>query len=172
MQGEWGVPFSHFGPSLPITHVALTCSQPTPGYFTDDETIDFLLQIPNGVGMKKVKPGDEDQSEHISRMNLVSRPVLGIMKNRKNLTTQSKISKCSRMGKMNSHSANIYSSSNFSRCPTPCVAVPCGISSVQVLSEVSCWGKAGINKCTTSVYILRFQRSWANGGDGLSWRTS
>lgn len=78
--------------------------------------------------MKKVKPGDEDQSEHISRMNLVSRPVLGIMKNRKNLTTQSKISKCSRMGKMNSHSANIYSSSSFSRCPTPCVAVPCGIS--------------------------------------------
>ncbi|XP_059791327.1 protein FAM234B [Balaenoptera ricei] len=29
-------------------------SQPTPGYFTDDETLDFLLQIPNGVGMKKV----------------------------------------------------------------------------------------------------------------------
>ena len=124
MQGEWGVPCSPFGPPLPITHVALTCSQPTPGYFTDDETIDFLLQIPNGVGTKKVKPGDEDESEHISRMNVVSGPVLGIMRNRKNLTTQSKISKCSRMGKMNSHSANIYSSSSFSRCPTPCVAVP------------------------------------------------
>ena len=55
------VPFSPSGPSLPITHIALTCSQPTPGYFTDDETIDFLLQLPNGVGMKKVKPGDEDQ---------------------------------------------------------------------------------------------------------------
>ncbi|KAJ8790983.1 hypothetical protein J1605_021077 [Eschrichtius robustus] len=29
-------------------------SQPTPGYFTDDETLDFLLQIPNGAGKKKV----------------------------------------------------------------------------------------------------------------------
>lgn len=35
-------------------------SQPTPGYFTDDETIDFLLQIPNGVGMKKVMVVDGD----------------------------------------------------------------------------------------------------------------
>lgn len=50
--------FSSSSPSLPITHVVLTCSQPTPGYFTDDETLDFLLQIPNGVGLKKVKPGD------------------------------------------------------------------------------------------------------------------
>lgn len=107
-----GVPFSPFGPSLPITHIAFTCSQPTPGYFTDDETIDFLLQIPNGVGMKKVKPGDEDQSEHISRMNLVSRPALGIVKNRKNLKTwslPSKNSKCSWVGKMNSHNAVLTS---------------------------------------------------------------
>ncbi|XP_016052932.1 PREDICTED: protein FAM234B [Miniopterus natalensis] len=29
-------------------------SQPTPGYFTDDQTLDFLLQIQDGVGMKKV----------------------------------------------------------------------------------------------------------------------
>ncbi|XP_036107203.1 protein FAM234B isoform X3 [Molossus molossus] len=28
-------------------------SQPTPGYFTDDQTLDFLLQIQDGVGMKK-----------------------------------------------------------------------------------------------------------------------
>lgn len=33
----------------------LLCSQPTPGYFTDDQTLDFLLQIQDGVGMKKVK---------------------------------------------------------------------------------------------------------------------
>ncbi|XP_057558779.1 protein FAM234B isoform X2 [Hippopotamus amphibius kiboko] len=35
-------------------------SQPTPGYFTDDETLDFLLQIPNGVGMKKIMVVDGD----------------------------------------------------------------------------------------------------------------
>ncbi|XP_006866104.1 PREDICTED: uncharacterized protein KIAA1467 homolog [Chrysochloris asiatica] len=29
-------------------------SQPTPGYFTDDQTLDFLLQIQDGVGMKKM----------------------------------------------------------------------------------------------------------------------
>ncbi|XP_053413077.1 protein FAM234B isoform X2 [Nycticebus coucang] len=30
------------------------CSQPTPGYFTEDHTLDFLLQIQDGVGMKKM----------------------------------------------------------------------------------------------------------------------
>lgn len=29
-------------------------SQPTPGYFTDDQTLDFLLQTQDGVGMKKM----------------------------------------------------------------------------------------------------------------------
>jgi hypothetical protein len=33
------------------------CSQPTPGYFTDDQTLDFLLQTQDGDGMKKVKRG-------------------------------------------------------------------------------------------------------------------
>lgn len=33
------------------------CSQPTPGYFTDDQTLDFLLQTQDGNGMKKVKTG-------------------------------------------------------------------------------------------------------------------
>ncbi|XP_045149196.1 protein FAM234B [Echinops telfairi] len=35
--------------SLPGLH-----SQPTPGYFTDDQTVDFLLQTQGGVGMKKM----------------------------------------------------------------------------------------------------------------------
>lgn len=43
----------------------LVCSQPTPGYFTDDHTLDFLLQIQDGVGMKKVKFGDSNQSKHV-----------------------------------------------------------------------------------------------------------
>ncbi|XP_051011429.1 protein FAM234B isoform X3 [Acomys russatus] len=30
------------------------CSQPTPGYFTDDQTLDFLLQTQDGTGMKKL----------------------------------------------------------------------------------------------------------------------
>lgn len=30
------------------------CSQPAPGYFTDDQTLDFFLQIQDGVGMKKM----------------------------------------------------------------------------------------------------------------------
>uniref|UniRef100_A0A8C5KD33 Family with sequence similarity 234, member B n=1 Tax=Jaculus jaculus TaxID=51337 RepID=A0A8C5KD33_JACJA len=29
-------------------------SQPTPGYFTEDQTLDFLLQTQDGVGMKKI----------------------------------------------------------------------------------------------------------------------
>uniref|UniRef100_K9IM13 Putative conserved plasma membrane protein n=1 Tax=Desmodus rotundus TaxID=9430 RepID=K9IM13_DESRO len=29
-------------------------SQPTPGYFTDDQALDFLLQVEDGVGMKKI----------------------------------------------------------------------------------------------------------------------
>ncbi|KAF0883826.1 F234B protein, partial [Crocuta crocuta] len=35
-------------------------SQPTPGYFTDDQTLDFFLQIQDGVGMKKVMVVDGD----------------------------------------------------------------------------------------------------------------
>ncbi|XP_058138803.1 protein FAM234B [Dasypus novemcinctus] len=35
-------------------------SQPTPGYFTDDQTLDFLLQIQDGVGMKKMMVVDGD----------------------------------------------------------------------------------------------------------------
>ncbi|XP_037370209.1 protein FAM234B [Talpa occidentalis] len=35
-------------------------SQPTPGYFTDDQTLDFLLQIQDGVGMKKIMVVDGD----------------------------------------------------------------------------------------------------------------
>uniref|UniRef100_A0A096MPT3 Family with sequence similarity 234 member B n=1 Tax=Papio anubis TaxID=9555 RepID=A0A096MPT3_PAPAN len=40
-------------------------SQPTPGYFTDDQTLDFLLQIQDGVGMKKdIILGTEPPSLH------------------------------------------------------------------------------------------------------------
>ncbi|XP_039095842.1 protein FAM234B isoform X2 [Hyaena hyaena] len=35
-------------------------SQPTPGYFTDDQTLDFFLQIQDGVGMKKAMVVDGD----------------------------------------------------------------------------------------------------------------
>ncbi|XP_008577285.1 PREDICTED: uncharacterized protein KIAA1467 homolog [Galeopterus variegatus] len=35
-------------------------SQPTPGYFTDDQTLDFLLQIQDGVGVKKMMVVDGD----------------------------------------------------------------------------------------------------------------
>ncbi|XP_064447611.1 protein FAM234B isoform X1 [Mirounga angustirostris] len=35
-------------------------SQPTSGYFTDDQTLDFLLQIQDGVGMKKMMVVDGD----------------------------------------------------------------------------------------------------------------
>lgn len=35
-------------------------SQPTPGYFTDDQTLDFLLQIQDGIGMKKMVVVDGD----------------------------------------------------------------------------------------------------------------
>ncbi|VTJ60433.1 Hypothetical predicted protein [Marmota monax] len=35
-------------------------SQPTPGYFTDDQTLDFLLQIQDGLGMKKMMVIDGD----------------------------------------------------------------------------------------------------------------
>ncbi|XP_072622108.1 protein FAM234B isoform X3 [Vulpes vulpes] len=35
-------------------------SQPTPGYFTDDQTLDFFLQIQDGVGMKKMMVVDGD----------------------------------------------------------------------------------------------------------------
>lgn len=44
-------PYNLFIASLSV------CSQPTPGYFTDDQTLDFLLQTQDGVGMKKVSHG-------------------------------------------------------------------------------------------------------------------
>uniref|UniRef100_A0A5F9DHM8 Family with sequence similarity 234 member B n=1 Tax=Oryctolagus cuniculus TaxID=9986 RepID=A0A5F9DHM8_RABIT len=37
-------------------------SQPTPGYFTDDQTLDFLLQIQDGIGMKKMMVVDGNSS--------------------------------------------------------------------------------------------------------------
>nr|KAF6368399.1 family with sequence similarity 234 member B [Myotis myotis] len=40
-------------------------SQPTPGYFTDDQTLDFLLQIQDGVGMKKMMVVDGDSGSVI-----------------------------------------------------------------------------------------------------------
>nr|XP_045366216.1 protein FAM234B isoform X2 [Camelus bactrianus] len=46
--------------SVNLSELIDVFSQPTPGYFTDDETLDFLLQIPNGVGMKKVMVVDGD----------------------------------------------------------------------------------------------------------------
>ncbi|XP_021114814.1 protein FAM234B isoform X2 [Heterocephalus glaber] len=41
------------------------CSQPTPGYFTDDRTLDFLLQTQEGVGMKKMMVVDGDSGSII-----------------------------------------------------------------------------------------------------------
>ncbi|XP_019600316.2 protein FAM234B isoform X2 [Rhinolophus sinicus] len=35
-------------------------SQPTSGYFTDDQTLDFLLQIQDGIGLKKMMVVDGD----------------------------------------------------------------------------------------------------------------
>lgn len=84
MQEKGGNEFFVFLFYLTISYLltVLVCSQPTPGYFTDDQTLDFLLQIQDGVGMKKVKPGDSNQSKHI---NLVSSTVLGTVRNKKNL---------------------------------------------------------------------------------------
>ncbi|XP_003470361.2 protein FAM234B isoform X1 [Cavia porcellus] len=45
----------HWTLSLPGLH-----SQPTPGYFTDDQTLDFLLQTQEVVGMKKMMVVDGD----------------------------------------------------------------------------------------------------------------
>ncbi|KAM7115353.1 protein FAM234B isoform 7-T8 [Molossus nigricans] len=39
--------------SINLSELIDIYSQPTPGYFTDDQTLDFLLQIQDGVGMKK-----------------------------------------------------------------------------------------------------------------------
>lgn len=52
--------FSFLLVTVTVMCIVLTCSQPTPGYFTDDETLDFLLQIPSGTGMKKVNLGDSE----------------------------------------------------------------------------------------------------------------
>lgn len=58
--------------SLSLSYLVLICSQPTPGYFTDDQTLDFLLQIQDGVGMKKVNPWDSNQSKtHIKYIHCV-----------------------------------------------------------------------------------------------------
>ncbi|XP_036107202.1 protein FAM234B isoform X2 [Molossus molossus] len=40
--------------SINLSELIDIYSQPTPGYFTDDQTLDFLLQIQDGVGMKKM----------------------------------------------------------------------------------------------------------------------
>nr|XP_012629901.2 protein FAM234B [Microcebus murinus] len=40
-------------------------SQPTPGYFTDDHTLDFLLQIQDGVGMKKMMVVDGESGSMV-----------------------------------------------------------------------------------------------------------
>ncbi|XP_045410250.1 protein FAM234B [Lemur catta] len=40
-------------------------SQPTPGYFTDDRTLDFLLQIQDGVGMKKMMVVDGESGSMV-----------------------------------------------------------------------------------------------------------
>ncbi|XP_010636709.1 protein FAM234B isoform X1 [Fukomys damarensis] len=40
-------------------------SQPTPGYFTDDQTLDFLLQTQEGVGMKKMMVVDGESGSII-----------------------------------------------------------------------------------------------------------
>uniref|UniRef100_A0A8C8YV99 Family with sequence similarity 234 member B n=1 Tax=Prolemur simus TaxID=1328070 RepID=A0A8C8YV99_PROSS len=40
-------------------------SQPTPGYFTDDHSLDFLLQIQDGVGMKKMMVVDGESGSMV-----------------------------------------------------------------------------------------------------------
>lgn len=40
-------------------------SQPTPGYFTEDQTLDFLLQIQDGPGMKKMIVVDGDSGSEV-----------------------------------------------------------------------------------------------------------
>ncbi|XP_054974071.1 protein FAM234B [Sorex araneus] len=40
-------------------------SQPTPGYFTDDQTLDFLLQVQDGPGMKKMLVVDGDSGSEV-----------------------------------------------------------------------------------------------------------
>ncbi|KAH0517727.1 hypothetical protein LTLLF_119240 [Microtus ochrogaster] len=40
--------------SVNLSELIDVYSQPTPGYFTDDQTLDFLLQTQDGVGMKKM----------------------------------------------------------------------------------------------------------------------
>lgn len=40
-------------------------SQPTPGYFTDDQTLDFLLQVQDGAGMKKMLVVDGDSGSEV-----------------------------------------------------------------------------------------------------------
>lgn len=48
------------------------CSQPTPGYFTEDQTLDFLLQIQDGPGMKKVKGGSAQPERLLGRRRKLS----------------------------------------------------------------------------------------------------
>jgi hypothetical protein len=61
----------------------LVCSQPTPGYFTEDQTLDFLLQIQDGVGMKKVRHRDSNQSKCMEGIYSVYSPVQGTVRNRR-----------------------------------------------------------------------------------------
>lgn len=57
--------------SLSLSYL-LICSQPTPGYFTDDQTLDFLLQIQDGVGMKKVNPWDSKVNPWIGSFHFLN----------------------------------------------------------------------------------------------------
>ncbi|KAK1341362.1 hypothetical protein QTO34_017768 [Cnephaeus nilssonii] len=51
--------------SINLSELIDIYSQPTPGYFTDDQTLDFLLQIQDGVGMKKMMVVDGDSGSVI-----------------------------------------------------------------------------------------------------------
>ncbi|KAG8513764.1 Protein FAM234B, partial [Galemys pyrenaicus] len=53
-------------------------SQPTPGYFTDDQTLDFLLQVQDGVGMKKVNLGPQTH-RNIKEIDAFVPPVPGAL---------------------------------------------------------------------------------------------
>lgn len=48
----WNPCFSAMGLSVSFFHI---CSQPVPGYFGADQTLDFMLQAQTGDGNKKVK---------------------------------------------------------------------------------------------------------------------
>lgn len=91
----------------------LICSQPTPGYFTDDQTLDFLLQKQDGVGMKKVKLWDSDQWKHLESLFVVSSRMLGTVRNR-NLTYGPFLQRTQRVAENSQASAEISSIGSFS----------------------------------------------------------